>query len=75
MAFYRDKEKVVFSNQEEKYQKIRRPGEKPDSPGIYKCQACGYEDVINRECGRLPPCSNCEKKPHTWKLLVTAADK
>ncbi len=75
MAFYSDAKKVVKTDKPEKYQKERKPGEKPSSPGIYKCQACGYEDVINRECNTLPPCANCEKKPHTWKLLVTATDK
>jgi hypothetical protein len=32
---------------------------------------------VNRECIRLPPCSNCKKKGHSnkWKLLVKATDK
>ncbi|EBZ2217874.1 hypothetical protein ELR99_25370, partial [Salmonella enterica subsp. enterica serovar Newport] len=58
-----------------KYDKIWKPGEKPIYPGIYRCQSCGYEDVINRECTKLPPCTNCEQKKHkdnTWKLLVRA---
>lgn len=75
MAFYYDDASVVKSNKQEKYQIDRKPGERPGSPGIYKCQACGYEDVINRECDTLPPCANCVRAPHTWKLLVTAADK
>jgi hypothetical protein len=75
VAFYNDDTKVRKTDQPGKYQVARKPGEKPSSPGIYKCQACGYEDVINRECGHLPPCAKCDKKPHTWKLLVTATDE
>lgn len=74
MARFQDKINVTHSTHD-KYEKIRRPGEKPSSPAIYKCQTCGYEDVINRECGTLPPCSNCQDKPSGWKLLVTAVDK
>ena len=74
MARYKDTKHVTTSTSD-KYDKLRKPGEKPSSPGIYKCQACGYEDVINRECGSLPPCAHCQSKPHTWKLLVTATDK
>lgn len=75
MAFYNDSQKVRKTDKPEKYQKDRKPGEKPVNPGIYKCQQCGYEDVINRECEKLPPCANCNKNPHFWKLLVTATDK
>lgn len=75
MAFYIDATKVRKSDKLDKYNKERKPGQKPPNAGIYKCQACGYEDVINRECGHLPPCSKCDDKPHTWKLLVTAADQ
>ncbi|MGY4534634.1 ribosomal protein L37AE/L43A [Pseudomonas sp. TE3786] len=76
MAFYTDTKVVLVSNQPAKYQTIRRIGEKPEGPGIYKCQSCGFEDVMNRECTKLPPCSNCSKSKgaNTWKLLVTAAD-
>lgn len=51
-------------------------GSAPSYPGIYKCQSCGYEDVINRECNKFPPCSNCSDKKgaNTWKLLVQATD-
>ena len=75
MAFYEDAKAVKKTDSPEKYQKERQPGQRPSSPGIYKCQSCGYEDVINRECDTLPPCANCDKKPHAWKLLVTATDK
>ncbi len=75
MAFYEDAKAVKKTDSPEKYQKERKPGQRPSSPGIYKCQSCGYEDVINRECDTLPPCANCDKKPHAWKLLVTATDK
>jgi len=79
MAYYGDKSNLHLSgNQKEKYEKLCSPGSKPPSPGIYRCQTCGFEDVINRECGILPPCSNCKKKGHNpnehWKLIVTAAD-
>jgi len=75
MAFYADSTAVKKTDKPDRYGVERKPGEAPSSPGIYKCQACGYEDVINRECSTLPPCANCNKKPHKWKLLVTAADK
>lgn len=74
MAFYADKKNVQVSNRLQQYDEIRLPGEKPPSPGIYKCQGCGYEDVINRECGKLPPCSSCNGDDG-WKLLVKAVDK
>lgn len=75
MALYADKTKVNLSNQPDKYGVERSPGETPPDPGIYKCQSCGYEDVINRECSTLPPCSECKKKTTTWKLLVKAENK
>lgn len=80
MAWYADSSKVGKTTDEKntpKYDKIWKPGEKPIYPGIYRCQSCGYEDVINRGCTKLPPCTNCEQKKHkdnTWKLLVRAAD-
>jgi len=75
MAWYSDSNNVKKSNRTEKFEKEMKPGENPDYPGIYRCQSCGYEDVINRECGSLPPCANCNKKPHKWKLLVRAVDE
>ncbi|RMK33526.1 hypothetical protein IPC94_29805 [Pseudomonas aeruginosa] len=62
MAWYRDNENVqrTGDKSKEKYAKIWKPGQKPDFPGIYKCQVCTYEDVINRECSSLLPCSNCK---------------
>lgn len=77
MAFFEDSKIVLKSDKVEQYQQIRKIGSKPASPGIYKCQTCGYEDVINRECNKLPPCSNCsdEKGANTWKFLVKATDK
>jgi len=80
MAWYTDSKHVRKNEVEKanaKYEKIWKPGEKPDWAGIYRCQACGYEDLINRQCNKLPPCSNCEEKAHnnnTWKLLVRAVD-
>ncbi len=64
MAWYADSSKVVKTTDVKKtpkYDKIWKPGEKPVYPGIYRCQSCGYEDVINRECTKLPPCTNCEQ--------------
>lgn len=80
MAWYIDSKNVKKNTSEEanaKYEKVRKPGEKPKFPGIYRCQSCGFEDLINRKCDKLPPCSNCEEKGHkdnTWKLLVKAQD-
>ena len=74
MSFYADKDNVKVSDKVKQYNDIRHPGEKPPAPGIYKCQGCGYEDVINRECGKIPPCSNCGGDDG-WKLLVKAVDK
>ena len=74
MAFYADTTKVRKSNQPAQYDAKRKPGEKPASPGIYKCQSCGYEDVFNRECEKIPPCANCGPNTTTWKLLVKAVD-
>ena len=77
MAQYGDKENVkeVASGYKEKYEKLWKPGQNPTFPGIYKCQICGYEDVINRECDSLPPCSSCDGNPMEWKLLVRALNK
>lgn len=77
MAFYEDKRAVRESDSLEQYKRIRKVGEYPASPGIYKCLDCGFEDVMNRGCKTLPPCSNCskEKGANTWKLLVKATDK
>ncbi|PDO82056.1 hypothetical protein BK796_23245 [Kosakonia pseudosacchari] len=80
MARYANSEQVkLLKSQIAKirYTRVWKPGENPDAAGIYRCQGCGYEDVINRECTKLPPCSNCEKNNHsdnTWKLLVRAED-
>ena len=71
MARYADSDNVKkFSG--DRYEKIWNISENPSYSGIYRCQTCGYEDVINRECNKLPPCSNCrsEKSSNTWKLLV-----
>lgn len=77
MAFYADKKVVRESDNPNQYAQVRKIGEKPGGPGIYKCQTCGFEDVMNRECAKLPPCANCSdsKGANTWKLLVKATDK
>lgn len=75
MAFYANEKAVRKTQNPDRYKVERKPGEQPPSPGIYKCQTCGYEDVVSRKCDALPPCANCDKTPHTWKLLVTAVDK
>ncbi|MCV0986102.1 hypothetical protein [Escherichia coli] len=80
MAWYIDSKNVKKNEKEganAKYNKIRKPGEKPSSPGIYRCQSCGFEDLINRKCDKLPPCSNCQENGHknnTWRLLVRAEE-
>jgi len=74
MAFYADTSNVHKSDKPDQYSPHRKPGEKPPSPGIYKCQSCGYEDVFNRECEKIPPCAKCGTKTTTWKLLVKAVD-
>ena len=53
MAWYIDSKNVKENKVEtanEKYKKIWKPGEKPSFAGIYRCQSCGYEDLINRQC-------------------------
>lgn len=74
MAFYENEGAVKKTPNPDQYKVVRKIGEKPGGPGIYRCQACGFEDVMNRECTKLPPCSNCsdEKGANTWKLLVKA---
>jgi len=69
MARYKDT-KSVKNSTHAKFDQLLKPGKKPNFPGIYKCQQCGLEDVINKECESLPPCAKCQKKPHEWKLLV-----
>lgn len=76
MAWYRDNSVVQRTGEAYagKYDKVWKPGNNPEYPGIYKCQKCGYEDVINRECDSLPPCSNCGRGSMEWKLVVRAMD-
>ncbi|UVL46808.1 hypothetical protein LOY57_03110 [Pseudomonas moraviensis] len=52
------------------FEKIQKTGSAPTHPGIYECQKCGYEDLINRECTKLPPCSECSGSD--WKMSVFA---
>lgn len=75
MAFYGDANNVHKTDKPDQYKKARKPGETPPYPGIYKCDTCGYEDVFNRECNKIPPCSKCGTKTTTWKFLVKATDK
>lgn len=74
MALYHDGTVVKKDMSSTAYTKIWSIGDNPDHPGIYECQSCLYEDVINRSCTALPPCSNCKKPGHSnnWKLLVVA---
>lgn len=74
MAFYTDKKEVLVSDKPAQYSTLRKPGEQPPAPGIYKCQNCGYEDVFNRKCDTIPPCAVCGPKTTTWKMLVKAVD-
>jgi hypothetical protein len=77
MAFYGDEDNVKQATGDglKKYDREWKPGRNPSYPGIYECQTCGYEDVINRECTSLPPCSNCDSEHMKWKLVVRPADK
>ena len=78
MAFYADTTSVKKTTSPVQYGLVRNIGEKPGGPGIYKCQRCGFEDVINRECTKLPPCAHCSssnKEANTWKFLVKATDQ
>jgi hypothetical protein len=74
MAFYSSTKAVRQTNNPEQYDRLRRVGTKPVYPGIYECQSCGFEDVINRECEKLPPCSNCRDESREWKMIVKAVD-
>lgn len=74
MAFYSSTNAVIKTDQHEQYDRLRPIGSKPNDPGIYECQNCGFEDVINRECEKLPPCSNCRDKSHNWKMIVKAVN-
>lgn len=71
MAFYIDPKKVKQSQNPANFA-VFRVGEKPNYPGIYKCLNCGEEDVINRECKKLPPCAACKEQSHKWEFLVRA---
>lgn len=74
MALYSNSNVVKKDDETVRYTKIWSIGDNPIYPGIYECQSCLYEDVINRECTSFPPCSNCKKPGHSnsWKLLVLA---
>ena len=74
MAFYSSTNAVQRTTVHEQYTRRRAIGSKPGGPGIYECQNCGYEDVINRECQTLPPCSNCKEESNGWKMIVKAVD-
>ncbi len=73
MAFYIDPKAVKKSDKPNKFG-VFTVGEKPKYAGIYECLNCGQEDVINRECTKLPPCAACKKQSHQWQFLVRAQD-
>lgn len=79
MAFYADNSVVKVTGRPENkhWRAVFSIGDEPPVPGIYKCQSCGFEDVINRDCSNLPPCSNCKRPGHAnkWKLIVRAEDE
>ncbi|EOZ3196025.1 TPA: hypothetical protein PXJ35_004444 [Yersinia enterocolitica] len=73
MAVYNNSKTVTKTEHPAKFEKIWKIGEKPEYPGIYECKSCLYEDVINRECEKFPPCSNCKNgTSNKWQLLVQA---
>ncbi|WP_323912261.1 zinc ribbon-containing protein [Aeromonas caviae] len=65
-----NKVKLADEKSQTHFQKIQNTGSKPNFPGIYECQSCGFEDLINRDCEKLPPCSECDGSE--WKLIVYA---
>lgn len=64
MALYGAGSNVHTSNQPERYSMIREIGDNPTlaGAGIYQCQTCHYEDVVNRECKSLPPVQTAKRK-------------
>lgn len=74
MARFGEPTKFKKSNNPKLYTTLRSIGSTPPAPGIYECQECGFEDVINRDCDRLPPCSYCRSEGHDWKLIARAVD-
>lgn len=47
MAFYENKRSVLETDKPDQYRVLREIGDVPSSPGIYECQTCKYEDVVN----------------------------
>lgn len=60
----------IVKEQVQHFRSIQKTGSAPTRPGIYECQNCGFEDLINRDCDKLPPCSDCEGSE--WLLIVYA---
>lgn len=76
MSYYLDPKKVKQSTTVSKFG-LFRIGEAPKYPGIYECQVCEHEIVMNRDADPFPPCKNCEKTAadkKQWLLLVRAQD-
>lgn len=74
MSYYLDPKKVKQSGAPSKFGTFRI-GEEPEYPGIYECQVCAHEIVMNRDADPFPPCSNCKKTAadnKQWLLLVRA---
>lgn len=69
MPIYNDKYKFKIST-DAAFSKIHKIGENPDLPGIFECQSCTKEIVMNRVADPLPPCSACKKPTATWKLVA-----
>ncbi len=69
MPLYSDGNKFKISK-DAAFSKTHKIGENPDLPGIFECQSCGKEIVMNRVADPLPPCSACKKPTATWKLVA-----
>lgn len=69
MPIYNDKYKFQHSKNAA-FSKTHKIGENPDLPGIFECQSCTKEIVMNRVADPLPPCSSCGEPGITWKLVA-----
>ncbi|MCS3834822.1 hypothetical protein HNP10_003622 [Aeromonas veronii] len=68
MPIFGNKDKFQYSKAAA-FSNTYTSGHNPPAPGIFECQECNKEMVMNRAADPLPPCSACDGK--TW-LLVAA---
>lgn len=75
MAFYSDTEHLHRCD-DEAFNELFKPGQKPPRSGIYRCKACGYEIVA--ETSRSFPSTHASHDPNDkilWELIVKAKHK